>query len=134
MFDFDFFRTSSTAEIFVERLTQVSLRECEGWDDFRTKALANRASFGGEFNEGFARNVENDFGVCSTGERALIVAILHAIDYDQLAERLCEERGTTPLEIISHADVDTRALIACCIARLAPVPEWPWLEESVQQP
>lgn len=134
MFDFGFFSTSPTAEVFVERLTRVNLRKCESWEDLRTKALANRGSFGGEFNDGFARNVTKDFGVCSLGERGLIVGILHAIDYDKLAEKLCEEHGTTPLEVISHADVDTRALIACCIAMLAPMPEWRWLEEPEQHP
>lgn len=130
MLDFDYFRTSLTAEAFVQRLARINIHHCKDWDDFRSKVLANRSSFGGPFNEEFVQNIEESFAVCSTGERALIVGILHAIDYDKLAEILCQRLNRSPLELFSEADVDTRALIACCIARLQPGPAISWDQDA----
>jgi hypothetical protein len=59
---------------------------------------------------------------CSTGERALIIGILHAINYDALGEQLCTSIKRSFFDLLHSTDVDTRALVGSCIARLAPSP------------
>jgi hypothetical protein len=121
MLDFHFFRTSDVACAFASRLTRVNLGDCDDWDHYRSQALARRSSFGGEFNDGFVQSIQDAFGSASSGEKCLIIAILHAIDYDRLAEDLCSECGRSFFDLLTVTDVDTRALVACCVLRLNSV-------------
>lgn len=121
MLDFNFFRTSDVACAFVLRLTNVNLGDCDDWEHFRSQALSRRSSFGGEFNDGFVQNIQHAFGAASSGEQCLVIGILHAIDYDRLAEDMCRESGRSFFDLLTVTDVETRALVACCVLRLNSV-------------
>lgn len=122
MLDYDFFKNSRIAADMTFRLTATDLGDCRDWEHFRARALDARRTFGGEFNDGFMANVKALFSTGTAGERALIVGILHAIDYDEVAEQLCGEIKTSPLGLMAFVDLEMRTLVACCIALLGPMP------------
>ena len=105
-----------------EDLLKLSLDEISSWEAFREAALESRAQFARPSDEddrlGFYDRLASRYGVASTGERVLILAILHAIDYDAVADGFAREHGRSFFDLLGSADRNVRVAAAACIARV----------------
>jgi hypothetical protein len=113
---------NSPASAFVEGLLKMSIKDIETWSEFQAAALENRRAFtrpdDDDWRLGFYETMWERFGTASSGERGLMLAVLHAIDYDALADKLGAEYNRTFFQIIDLADDSYRSAAAACIARL----------------
>jgi hypothetical protein len=92
------------------------------WTVFREAALANRQSFATavepDGRAAFVQAVTDRFGTASTGERALIVAILYAIDYREFGEKLALEiDGRSFLSLLELTSGNHLTAALACLAR-----------------
>ena len=107
--DFLSFRTGPAAALC--RQLGIDLGACTGWDDFTATLVAhNNATDGGVVTA--ARGID---GVASAGERALLHAILHAGDFDWLADELAAGKAWYRLSSLSGAHA---LAAAACLARI----------------
>ena len=121
MLKFSDFKKSAGGS-FVEQMLKMSISDITSWSEFRSAALDNRRIFARAGDEdwriGFYEAMCNRYGTASTGERGLMLAVLHAIDYDALAEKLGAEHRGSFFQIIDIADSKYRTAAAACIARI----------------
>lgn len=67
---------------------------------------------------GVWRAAERLFGVLSSGERAVLLALLGALDFSSLADQLASRSGTWTLMDVTHGR--HRDAVAACILRRDP--------------
>jgi len=77
---------------FVREHFKLDISRCPNWKSFNRIMLANRDRFGGA--GGFWDNITKKYAVLSTGEKAVMLAILWVIDYTALADELTQGRAS----------------------------------------
>lgn len=119
MFTFGTFRDGLGSH-FCKRLFRIDITSFSSWTELREAALASRQAFGGEEggNVRFVAHVENNWGKASTGERAVIAAILMVIDYSHLANRLSSEHSEGVLHYFEYVTGTHALACAACIAKI----------------
>lgn len=90
------------------------LASCASWDELTSLAVShNDHTDGGLWHAG-----ERLDGVLSTGERAVLHALLAALDFSRLADQLAGEPGTWRLLDFTHG-THAEAVAACILRRNA---------------
>ena len=81
-----------------------------------------------EFTHGMVRHIGKNhatildeirerFGTCSTGEKALMLSILHAADFCALADELAETAKVSFLHLMKYTDGAMADAAVACLAR-----------------
>ena len=109
------------------RLDPDSFDSDEIWSTYTMTAHDARDSFPGD-DEGsynWVQHIRRRFGVWSSGEKALALAVLHAIDYDWLADELAtfwsdraQQHESRAISILSRASGDFAEAVGACFARV----------------
>lgn len=86
------------------------------WDQFTQAALAARPVRNDDYQP-FIDRVERRAGTASTGELALLMAVLFAMDYRWLAEKIAEECGRSFLRLMEYTTGDHAQAASACIER-----------------
>src|SRR5690606_39523854 len=87
---------------------------CPNWPSFTATALNRIERLG---SEAFEKRVRKQFGKASTGESALVLAILFAVDYRRLADKLCEESGRSFLQYLEYTHGRHLLAVLACLLR-----------------
>ena len=87
---------------------------CTCWARLTAVAIAHNSRTDG----GVWRAAERLFGVLSSGERAVLLALLGALDFSSLADQLAGRYGTWTLMDVTHGR--HRDAVAACILRRDP--------------
>lgn len=111
------FRDNPSAIRMVNALLGLDMSELKTWSHFTQAALyARPIDMGGDYQP-FIDRIENRAGTASTGELALLMAILFAMDYRWLAEKIAEESGRSFLRLMEYTSGDHSRAAAACIER-----------------
>lgn len=109
--DFLTFQASQPAQSIFKKLGLLSfLKSATSWHVLRWLIV----DFNGCDKGRFVDLVRKCDGVCSSGERVLLHTILHATDFDWLADELGEGRVWRNMD---RADGDYLAAVAACIEK-----------------
>jgi len=109
---FEEFRESEPAKVTFTRLgVSQCLDEAADWWDLRRRVVAANAD---EDKYGWVvMRARKAYGVSSSGERAVLVAVLHACDFSRQADSLCKGEAWRRME---SASGEWRRAMAACIA------------------
>lgn len=104
---------------FVRNLLGLDISRLQTWACFQTAALDHRKTFGGPLDgaERFVGHIQKKFGVCSTGERTVILGILFAMNYRELADELAHEVGRSFLDFAESTSGEHLDAAIACIRR-----------------
>lgn len=102
------------------RFTGLDLAAMESWDAFGQAARAARGAhdrapvFPGVWQEGLRER----WRLASSGERCVYLAILHAVDFTDVSDRIASEGGTTFLRLMEATTGEhLEAALACLASR-----------------
>jgi hypothetical protein len=112
---FEDFQKGHPGPYIVGRVFNVSVNNLETWAELQHRILATRAGWAGGM-DGWCESVRTQYGVMSTGERALLLAILFVCDYTWLADELAE--GRSFLNLMEYVSGEYAWAAAACIARI----------------
>ena len=110
------FRDSRPAADMVKALLGLDMTTLRTWSQFTEAALRARPMANGDYKP-FIDRVERRAGTASTGELALLMAVLFAMDYRWLAERIAEEVGRSFMRLMEYTSGDHALAAAACIER-----------------
>lgn len=99
---------------FVADTFGLDITDIQDWGTFRAVMLDHRQDLGGA--AAFVARVQRRYGTGSTGERALLLAVLFAIDYRWLADELARESGRSFLEDMENTSGEWARAAAACLA------------------
>ena len=108
--DFKSFR-DGLGGVFCRRLG-VNISACQSWMAFTSGMLAYNSSTNGY---ALVRAAQRLAKVASTGERALLVAVLHACDLSKVADKLSKNYTWQRMDEVFG---EHRLAVAACIARI----------------
>lgn len=116
MSTFSDFRNNLAAAALVQSLVGLDMSDLRTWDQFTQAALAARPARDGDYQP-FIDRVEHRAGTASTGELALLMAVLFAMDYRWLAEKIAEECGRSFMRLMEYTTGDHAQAASACIER-----------------
>lgn len=116
MSTFSDFRNNLAATALVQSLVGLDMSKLRTWDQFTRAALEARPARNGDYQP-FIDRVERRAGTASTGELALLMAVLFAMDYRWLAERIAEECGRSFMRLMEYTTGDHAQAASACIER-----------------
>ena len=90
------------------RALDVGLDGCQTWQDYT--AACSRVP-------GFHAAAEREGYTASTGERAVLCALLHAADHAALADQVADGRTWARMGLLDRAHTDA---VLACVARVDP--------------
>lgn len=108
------FRDNGPAQAMTIAPLGLDISKLENWRQFTAPALHARPAENGDFQP-FIDRVDRCAGTAATGELALLMAILCAMDYRWLAEKVGEDRGRSFLQLMEYTTGDHALAVAACI-------------------